>query len=58
MPIRFMLIPINYEMNTRHREKFKVTQCKTKRLQKSAIPYMQKLLNLESNLCYDPICKK
>ena len=35
------------EIKTRHREKFKVTHCKTKRLQNSAIPYMQNLLNSE-----------
>ena len=30
---------------TRHREQYEVTHCKTKRLQNSAIPYMQNLLN-------------
>ena len=48
MKLMFPLNPISYMINTRHREKFQVTQCKTKRLQRSAIPYMQKLLNLEN----------
>ena len=37
------------EIQTRHREKYKVTQCRTKRLQNSAIPYMQNLLNSEKS---------
>ena len=32
-------------IDTRHREKYKGTHCKTKRLQNSAIPFMQNLLN-------------
>ena len=34
-------------MTTRHPEKFKVTKAKTQRLTNSAIPYMQRLLNVE-----------
>ena len=43
----FPLNPVSnsYDVKTRHREKYKVTQCKTKRFQSSAIPYMQNLLN-------------
>ena len=44
------MFPLNpathsYNINTRKREKFEVTQCKTERLKNSAIPYMQQLLN-------------
>ena len=38
-------------MQTRNREKFKVTHCKTNRLQNSAIPFMQNLLNTELQDC-------
>ena len=38
-------------METRNREKYKVTHCKTKRLQNSAIPFMQNLLNTELQNC-------
>ena len=40
--------PISYDVMTRHREKFQVTKCKTKRFQNSAIPFMQNLLNAEN----------
>ena len=43
----FPLNPISYDVETRHREKFQVTKCKTTRLQNSAIPFMQNLLNSE-----------
>ena len=33
------------KMATRHQEKYKVKFARTERLRKSAIPYMQKLLN-------------
>ena len=40
------MFPLNKSVvNTRHREKYFVHQAKTKRLRKSAIPYMQQLLN-------------
>ena len=52
----FPLNPIShsYEVNTRHREKYKVTQCKTNRFKNSAIPFMQNLLNSYN----DQQCKK
>ena len=43
----FPLNPNIYDIQTRNREKFKVTTCNTERLRKSAIPYMQSLLNGE-----------
>ena len=43
----FPLNPNKYDVQTRNREKFKVTTCNTERLKKSAIPYMQSLLNEE-----------
>ena len=36
-----------YDINTRHEEKYVVTHANTERLQSSAIPYMQRLLNNE-----------
>ena len=42
-PEKFQLV------DTRHPEKFLVTKAKTDRLGKSAIPYMQKLLNSHWN---------
>ena len=42
----FPLNPANSEVKTRFREKFKVTQARTERLKCSAIPYIQRLLNL------------
>ena len=38
-------------MQTRNREKYKVTHCKTKRLQNSAILFMQNVLNTELQDC-------
>ena len=35
-------------MKTRAKEKFKVYQAKTERYKKSAIPYMQSLLNIDA----------
>ena len=37
----------NYNIKTRKREKFIVTHAKTERYLKSAVPYMQRLLNNE-----------
>ena len=37
-----------HDMNMRREEKFTVQYAKTERLKKSAIPYMQKLLNEQS----------
>ena len=40
------MFPLNEaSVNTRNREKYTVTTAKTDRLSKSAIPYMQRLLN-------------
>ena len=39
------IFPLNNQSNTRHHEKFQVTNAKTERLSKSAISFMQKLLN-------------
>ena len=36
-------------MNTRHRNKYRVTACRTERLKSSAIPYLQNLLNSNSS---------
>ena len=36
-----------YDIKTRHKEKYLVTHANTERLQSSAIPYMQRLLNNE-----------
>ena len=47
----------SYDVTTRHREKYKVTLCKTKRFQNSSIPYMQNLLNIHSR-SKDNSCKK
>ena len=49
------MFPLNltssrYDINTRYREKFIVTKCNTKRLQNSAIPYMQSLLNAHETM--------
>ena len=43
----FPLNPQTYDIQTRFREKFQVTKCRTDRLKNSAIPYMQRLLNSE-----------
>ena len=45
----FPLNPVNYDILTRFREKFKVTQARTERLRNSAVPYMQRLLNQEAS---------
>ena len=37
-----------YDIKTRHKEKYLVTHANTERLQSSAIPYMQRLLNNEN----------
>ena len=43
------LFPLNSKKNhTRNHEKYFVTNAKTSRLAKSAVPYLQRLLNLES----------
>ena len=42
----FPLNPSGYNMVTRNPEKFHVQYCRTERLSKSAIPYLQRLLNL------------
>jgi len=42
----FPLNPSGYNMVTRNPEKFHVQYCRTERLAKSAIPYLQRLLNL------------
>ena len=43
------MFPLNeHTVDTRHREKYKVTSAKTDRLAGSAIPYMQRLLNANS----------
>ena len=44
----FPLSKKNHGMNTRLTEKFKVNKAKTERYRKSAIPYMQNLLNIEA----------
>lgn len=41
----FPLNDIEYHVETREREEFKVTMAKTERLKRSAVPYMQRLLN-------------
>ena len=41
----FPLNPCDYDITTRHREKYKVQQARTERLSSSAIPNMQRLLN-------------
>ena len=41
----FPLNPIEYHVDTRDREEFQVTMAHTERLKKSAVPYMQRLLN-------------
>ena len=41
----FPLNDIEYHVETREREKFNVTMAKTERLKRSAVPYMQRLLN-------------
>ena len=41
----FPLNPATSEMDTRDREKYLVQRARTERLAKSAIPYMQRLLN-------------
>ena len=43
----FPLENSNHKMKTRNKEKFKINKQNTKRYQKSAIPYMRKLLNHE-----------
>ena len=45
------MFPLNdklHDMNMRREEKFTLQYAKTERLKKSAIPYMQKLLNEQS----------
>ena len=45
------MFPLNnrtYEMNTRHKEKYKVQFANTGRLRKSPIIYMQNLLNIDT----------
>ena len=44
------MFPLNdaENLNTRFREKFKVTKANTERLKNSAIPFMQRLLNVEA----------
>ena len=43
------MFPLNKKVvNTRHHEQFNVTHARTDRLAKSAIPYMQRLLNANS----------
>ena len=46
----FPLANKKHSMNTRITEKFKVNKAKTERYRKSAIPYMQNLLNTESKI--------
>ena len=41
----FPLNQIEYEINTRFREKYAVAKARTDRLKNSSIPYMQRLLN-------------
>ena len=44
------IFPLNYvpsTIETRFREKYKVTASRTERLKNSAVPYMQTLLNLD-----------
>ena len=41
--------PTTCDIQTRNREKYKVQHAKTLRLAKSAIPYMQRLLNWSAN---------
>jgi hypothetical protein len=41
----FQLNHTDYQVNTSFREKFKVAKAKTDRLNNSAIPFMQRLLN-------------
>ena len=43
------MFPLNYKSNiqVRNREKYEVTNAKTDRLKKSAIPYMQNMLNVD-----------
>ena len=41
-----------HNMKLRNREKFKVTHAKTVRMNKSTIPYLQKLLNLKHTKIY------
>ena len=44
------MFPVNVSnVETRNREKFQVTRAKTERLFKSAIPYMQRLLDAHSS---------
>ena len=42
----FPLHTTKHTMNTRKQKKFKETQCNTERLQKSMVPYLQRLMNL------------
>ena len=44
-------------MQKRHKEKFKVKDTWTERYKKSAIPYMQKLLNIENKQKHDILNK-
>ena len=46
----FPLANKKHSMNTRSKEKFKVNKANTERYRKSALPYMQRLLNSESNI--------
>ena len=44
-------------MQKRHKEKFKVKDTWTERYKKSAIPYMQRLLNIEEKKKHDILNK-
>ena len=44
----FPLNNVSSHMETRFRDKFRVTACRTERLKHSAVPYMQRLLNSEA----------
>ena len=44
----FPLAKKEHSMHTRSREKFKVNKSNTERYRKSAVPYMQRLLNTEA----------
>ena len=45
-------------MNTRRNNCFNVDFAKTERSKKSAIPYMQRLLNAKSEIKYQTVTKK
>ena len=49
LPQTKYLFPLNeneHSMDTRHKEKYQVTKARTERLNKSSIPYMQRLLDI------------